>query len=281
MSRFGIILTHHDDAFPPHAVAQALEARGFDSLYVPENTHVPLDRPNTIRQFDGIERLARFYDPFTALSACAAVTERLHLGTSVSLLTQREPILTAQAIASLDHLAGGRLTIGIAGGFIAEAMEAYGSGFRARWHIVRERALAMRRIWCEERPSFSGEHVNFAPLRAPVRPYQRGGPPLMIGSNSKWVPARVADYADGWMTLRGRYPGDPLDDLKAACASAGRDFAELSVSLLDAPDDAGEAAASVARGYNELVWFSNETSRDALLGRLDRLAGLANTLRAG
>ena len=152
----GVCLVDHEAAQPPHELAALAERCGLDAFFVPENSHVPLERPGTIRRFDGIERLARFQDPFATLGACAAVTSRITLGTGVCLMTQRDAYLTANAAASLDHLSGGRLVLGVAGGFIRESMEEFGSPFGQRWRIVRERVEAMKKIWSEHAPVYDG-----------------------------------------------------------------------------------------------------------------------------
>ncbi|MGR8920210.1 MAG: TIGR03619 family F420-dependent LLM class oxidoreductase [Gammaproteobacteria bacterium] len=280
MPELGICFTHHGGELTPPAAAVAAEARGLDLFFVPENSHVPLERPGTPRQFDGIRRLADFHDPFITLAACAAVTRRIRLGTSVCLLTQREPAATAHTVASLDHLSDGRVIFGVAGGFIREAMENFGSPFESRWKIVRERVLAMRSVWSDARPGYRGDYVEMGPLPAPSPARQPAGPPVWIGSNSKWVPARVADYADGWLARPALYEGDPVADLRRACEARERRFDELSVALMGAPDDPGAAEACLARGYSQLIWFVGEETATAALNRLDQIAGWAGRLRA-
>ncbi|MEQ8662245.1 MAG: LLM class flavin-dependent oxidoreductase, partial [Gammaproteobacteria bacterium] len=260
----GICLVHHGDALAPQVIAAAAEARGLDALYLPENSHVPVARPATPRRVADIERLACFYDPFVALAACAATTRHIRLGTSVCLLTQRDARATARSVASLMSLAGDRLVLGVAGGFIREAMENHGSPFATRWRVVRERVAAMRTEWAAPSAGAAG----------------RAGPPVWIGSNSARVPARVAAWADGWMTRRELYPGDALADLRAACARAGRPFESLTVALMGAPLDATEACRAAVSGYGELVFTVGETTRDAILRRLDAVAALALQVRA-
>ncbi len=263
-----VCLTHHGDALPPQQVACEAERRGIDAFYLPENSHVPVARPGTRRAFEGIERLACFYDPFVTLAACAATTTHIRLGTGVCLLTQREPRATARVIASLRAMAGDRLVLGVAGGFIREAMENHGSPFPARWRVVRERVAAMRELWAAE--------ATTAPS---PRPSGRPGPPIWIGSNSRQVPARVAAYADGWMTREALYPGDAIADLRTACAEHGRDVDDITVALMAAPLDAAAASRALDAGYRELVYVVAETDADAMLRRLDAVAALARGLR--
>ena len=276
----GVCVVSHEGEVTPHEVAAATENAGLDALFVPENSHVPLARPGTIRQFDGIERLARFHDPFVTLGACAAVTQRIRLGTGVCLMTQRDPWVTANAVASLDRIAPGRIIVGVAGGFIRESMEDFGSSFRQRWKIVRERVEAMRCVWRDTQPEYSGEFAILDGSRPGVACSRESGPPVWIGSNSKTVPTRVARYADGWITVHESYPGDPLSDLKRVCDEQGRDFSDLTVALLNGPDDYDGAMRMLERGYHELHYFVGGSAGDGALADLERVAVLAERLRA-
>ena len=273
-------LVDHEAAQPPHLIAALAERCGLDAFFVPENSHVPLERPGTIRRFDGIERLARFQDPFATLGACAAVTSRITLGTGVCLMTQRDAYLTANAAASLDHLSGGRLVLGVAGGFIRESMEEFGSPFGQRWRIVRERVEAMKTIWSERAPVYDGAFTMLDGTRPGIRSRREAGPPVWIGSNSKSVPKRVARYADGWITVRGSYPGDPITDLDTACIEAGRDRAELTVALVDAPDEYDEAMRALEHGYAALHYFIGGRNGAGVTADLERIAALASRLRS-
>ncbi len=277
--RFGVCLLPTDQTLPPAALARAVEARGMDMLFFAENSHVPVKhRKNSYHRSDIIEPFARMHDSITALAACAAVTERIQLGTGVCLLTERDPLITAKAIATLDHLSGGRVLFGIAGGWIKEAIEHHGSSFKERWAIVRERALAIRTLWRDDPAEFHGEYVDFDPLWSHPKPLQAGGPPVYIGSNSDAVPARVADYADGWMPIYDRYAGDPLEDLRRACDEAGRDYAEMTVLLFGAPLDEGVLHDFIARGCDGFVFLVPPARQHEVLTVLDELALLRERL---
>lgn len=275
----GVLALATDRTPSPPRLAREVEARGLDMLFLPENSHIPRDRKRDWPPVEGLlDPLSRLYDPFVALSAAAAVTERLLLGFAVCLVTHRDPINTAKAVASLDLLSSGRVILGVAGGALDVAMRNHGTEFKTRWKVVRERVLAMRAIWAEEEASFSGEFVDFGPMWCYPKPLQPVGPPVWIGSNSKWVPGRVADYADGWIVYHGRYDGDAIADLRAACAQRERDFDELSVALADVPWDAGLAADFVARGYRKLI-FLLPPAEDPLHA-LDRVAALVEAIRS-
>jgi probable F420-dependent oxidoreductase len=249
-------------------------------LFFAENSHVPVKHSkNTYHRPDIVEPFARMYDSITALAACAAVTERIQLGTGVCLLTERDPITTAKSIASLDHLADGRVIFGIAGGWIREAMEHHGATFKERWRIVRDRALAIRTLWRDEPAEYHGDYVDFGPVWCYPKPRQAGGPPMYIGSNSGKVPARVADYADGWMPIYGRYEGDPLDDLRDACDAAGRDFGEMTTLLFDAPRDVAILENFISRGCDGFVFFVPPERYDDILHVLDEIAALCTRFK--
>ena len=272
---FGVCLLPTDQTLPPPALGQAVEARGLDMLFFAENSHVPVKhRKNAYHSDDLVQPFARMHDSITALAGAAAVTEHIRLGTGVCLLTERDPIITAKAIASLDHLSAGRVIFGIAGGWIKEAMEHHGSPFRDRWRIVRERALAIRTLWREDPAEFHGEYVDFDALWSHPKPQQAGGPPIYIGSNSDKVPARVAEYADGWMPIYDRYEGDPLDDLRAACDDAGRDFAEMTVLLFGAPMDPAVLEDFLARGCRGFLFLVPPERLSDVERVLDEIAAL-------
>lgn len=275
----GICLFFRNHDVSPPEMAIAVEERGFESLFVPENTHMPINR----RRADPLEQgrmksLGSLLDPFVTLSACAAVTNRINLGMSVCLLTHRDPIATARSVTSLDSISNGRLILGVAGGFVAEAMENHGSSFKKRWSIVREATLAMRAIWATEVAEFHGEYFDFDPIRTNSSPVQPGGPPIWIGSNSAAVPARVADYADGWLVFEGRYQGDAIADLRAACEDRGRDFNELTVSLMDAPQNITELRKRYEAGYRKFIFMIGVEQALECLVTLDDLSNLLDTV---
>ena len=275
MTRFGVCLLPTDQTLPPVELARAVEERKLDMLFFAENSHVPIKHSkNTYHRPEIVEPFARMHDSITALAACAAVTERIQLGTGVCLLTERDPITTAKSIATLDHLSDGRVIFGIAGGWIKEAMEHHGTSFKERWRIVRDRALAIRTLWRDDPAEYHGEYVDFEPMWCRPKPKQAGGPPMYIGSNSDKVPARVADYADGWMPIYGRYEGDPLDDLRDACDAAARNYDEMTTLLFDAPRDIAVIEDFIGRGCEGFVFFVPPERYDDVLSVLDEISTL-------
>ena len=282
MTRFGVCLLPTDQTLAPVDLARAVEDRDLDMLFFAENSHVPVTHSkNAYHRPEIVKPFARMHDSITALAACAAVTERIQLGTGVCLLTERDPITTAKSIATLDQLSNGRVIFGIAGGWIKEAMEHHGASFRDRWSIVRDRALAIRTLWRNDPAEYHGKYVDFDPVWSYPKPKQTGGPPMYIGSNSAKVPARVADYADGWMPIFGRYEGDPLEDLRKACDAAERDYDDMTTLLFDAPNDAAIIEDFIARGCDGFVFFVPPERYDDVLNVLDEISSLCARVNTG
>ena len=275
----GVCLFMRNHQVSPMDLAVAVEERGFGSLFVPENTHMPVQRRHASPYpEDRMRMLASLPDPFVTLSACAAVTTRIRLGISVCLLTHRDAIATAKSASSLDAISNGRLILGVAGGRIAEAMENHGASFKHRWKIVREKTLAMRAIWNQDEPEFHGEYVDFDPIVVDTKPLQVGGPPIWIGSNSAAVPDRVADYADGWIVFDGRYEGDAIADLRLACEKRGRDLSEISIVLMDPPQEYAGLQLRYNAGFREFIFMVTVDQASEVERSLDVLAHLKEKL---
>src|SRR6266513_3325635 len=179
---FGVLMFMTDYAISAPALAQALEERGFESLWVPEHSHIPLSRKTP---FPGGGDLPKQYydamDPFVMLSAAAAVTKRLKLGTGVCLVIQRDTIQTAKSVASLDQVSGGRFLFGIGGGWNAEEMEDHGTEFKTRFKLMRERVEAMKEIWTKYAAEYHGDLVDYGPMAAWPKPVQQPHPPVIVG----------------------------------------------------------------------------------------------------
>src|SRR3989475_3142690 len=162
-------------------LARALETRGFESLFVPEHTHIPVSRRSPFPGGGELpKRYSHTHDPFVALSFAAAATKKLKLGTGILLVPQHEPIVTAKSIASLDQLSGGRFIFGIGGGWNVEEMENHGARYETRFQLMRERILAMKALWTQEEASFHGEYVNLDPVWSWPKPAQRPPPPILL-----------------------------------------------------------------------------------------------------
>jgi len=277
--RFGITMFPTDYAIQPVALAQAAESRGFDSLFFPEHTHIPVSRATP---FPGGGDLPKMYwhthDPFVALGACAAATTDIRLGTGICLVIERDPITLAKEIASVDMISEGRFVLGIGAGWNREEMENHGANYRQRWAEVREKVLAMKAIWSEDEPEYHGEFVNFDPIWSYPKPVQAGGPPIWIGANSKWVFDRVAEYADGWMPIGGLGSGN-MEKMTEALQSRGRKIADLDLALFGAPTDADQLKGRIEQGFDELIFNLPAAPAEEILPQLDKLAELASSLR--
>src|SRR5262245_65769090 len=166
-------------------LARALEDRGFDSLFVCEHTHIPVKHSPFPNGGELPKRYSHTHDPFVALSFAAAATRTLKLGTGIALIPQRDPIVTAKAVASLDQLSGGRFILAMGGGWNVEEMENHGARYATRFKLLRERVLAMKELWSKEEAQFHGEYVNFDPVWLYPKPKQRPHPPILLGGASE------------------------------------------------------------------------------------------------
>ena len=258
-------------------LAREAEQRGFESLFVPEHTHIPASRRSP---WPGGGDLPREYwhtlDPFVALAAAAAATSTLRLGTGICLLTERDPIVNAKEAATLDFLSGGRFELAIGAGWNAEEMENHGTAFATRFRVMSERARAMKVIWTEEEPEFHGEFVDFDPIWSYPKPVQRPNPPILVGGETDHTLRRVVDWADGWFP-RGRGGFDPAEGmarLKAIADEAGRAMDTIDVSLFGAPPNREALDRAEEAGMTRAILALPSNDRDDVLRRLDRHAGL-------
>jgi len=280
-ARFGITMFPTDYSIQPVELARAVEERGLDSLFFPEHTHIPVSRKTP---FPGGGDLPKQYshthDPFVALGACAAVTKRIRLGTGICLVIQRDPITLAKEIATVDRLSDGRFVLGIGAGWNREEMQNHGADYANRWGLVREKILAMKAIWTQDEAEFHGEFVDFDPIWSYPKPAQRGGPPVWIGANSKWVFDRIAEYADGWMPIGGLGSGN-MERLKAACEARGRKVADITLALFGAPTSPDPLRGRIEQGFDELIFNIASEPADVVLPQLDQLAKVVTAIRKG
>jgi probable F420-dependent oxidoreductase len=275
--KYGVAMFPTDYAIQADALARELEARGFESLWLPEHTHIPTSRKSP---WPGGADLPRDYwhtlDPFVALGAAAAVTTTLMLGTGICLVIERDPIILAKEVASLDFISGGRVLFGIGGGWNAEEMEDHGTPFSERWKILRERISAMKAIWTQEEAEYHGKYVNFDKLWSFPKPVQKPYPPILMGGSGPHARQRAAEFDGHWMPIIGR---DPLDeaiaDLRQRAEKAGRDPAAVSVSLFGVRPDEGKLAAWRDLGVARVVFFVPSALAGTVLPLLDQYAAVA------
>ena len=266
-----------DFAMRIDALAREAEARGFESLFVPEHTHIPTSRRSP---WPGGAALPKAYwhalDPFVSLMAAAAATSTIRIGTGICLLTERDPLITAKEVASLDLLSNGRVEFGIGAGWNAEEMENHGTVFETRFRLMTDRAKAIKTVWSEEAPEYHGEFVDFDPVWSYPKPVQKPNPPILIGGESIHTLRRVVDFGDGWFPrARGGFdPAENLARLKAVADAAGRDMATLSISVSGAPADADVLQDYREAGIHRAILILPSAGEDEVLPALDRYAQL-------
>jgi probable F420-dependent oxidoreductase len=273
----GVVIFPTDQTIGPVELAQEAEARGFESLWVPEHTHIPAARRSPWPGGPDLpEHYRRTLDPFVALTAAAAVTERLKLGTGICLVAQHHPVSLAKTIASLDHLSNGRFVFGIGVGWNTEEMEHHGVDPDRRRSVVREHVLAMQQLWTQDAASFDGEHVRFDPSWSWPKPVSQPYPPVVMGGAGGPVTFRhVVEYCDGWMPIHGRRDVlSKLDQLRAACEAADRDPASVQLGVFGVPPDPEVMDGYATNGFTRLVFPLPQGGPDVVLPALDRLAPL-------
>ncbi|MGI5321433.1 LLM class F420-dependent oxidoreductase [Actinomadura nitritigenes] len=274
--RNGIVLFTSDRGITPAALAKAAEERGFDTFYVPEHTHIPVRR-DALHPTGGQDlpddRYTRTLDPWVSLATAAAVTERIGLATAVSLPVESDPITLAKTLATLDHLSGGRLTIGAGFGWNTDELADHHVPAAKRRTVLKEYLEAMRSLWTEEEASYDGEFVSFGPSWAYPKPPQ-GRIPVIIGAGGGPKTMRwIARHADGWMTTPIETGiADKAALLRREWADAGRP-GEPDVRILVAkrptPDDLAEWSAA---GASELIWGVPDADEAKVIEYLDKTA---------
>jgi probable F420-dependent oxidoreductase len=275
--RVGVCYFPTDYGIDARELARAAEERGFECLLFPEHTHIPTSRRTP---FPGGGELPRCYshthDPFVALSFAAAATTKILLGTGICLIPQRDPIVTAKCVASVDRLSGGRFIFGIGGGWNVDEMENHGARYQTRFKLMRERILAMKALWIREESAFHGEMVNFDPVWSYPKPTQRPHPPILLGGSSDYTLKRVVEFCDGWLPIAraGFNPKEAVARLRQAASAAGRDFATLSISAFAAPPEEAVLGEYRDAGIHRAVLAIPDQSRDEILGVLDKYARL-------
>ena len=275
---FGAAMFFTAAAMTPAELGPLLEERGFESLWVPEHSHIPLVRT---KAFPGGTELPRPYydimDPFLVLTAAAVATSTLKLGTGVCLINQRDPIQTAKLAASLDQLSGGRFLFGVGNGWNKEEMEHHGTNFETRHKLSRERIEAMKAIWSQDTAEYHGEFVNFAPMQTWPKPVQTPFP-IIVGGAFPYGARRAVRYDDGWIPGAGRTQhGDIAETLlhfHVMAREAGRDPGALPVTLFRVAEDLGRLHKYHDLGIARVVISLPAAKRETILPILDRWAPL-------
>jgi probable F420-dependent oxidoreductase len=282
--RVGVVIFPTDLSIRPDTLGRALEERGFESLWVTEHTHIPSSRRTPWPGGPELpDEYRRTLDPFVALTAAAAVTTKLKLGTGISLVAQHHPITLAKTTASLDFVSNGRFLFGIGVGWNEEEMEHHGVDPKQRRAIVREHVLAMKELWTNDEASFTGEHVQFSPTWSWPKPVQQPCPPVIMGGAGGPVTFRhIVEYCDGWMPIHGRRDVlDKLPMLHAAAEAAGRDPSTIDVGVFGCPPKPEVIDAYVEAGVSRVAIVIPPAPDDVVLPLLDRYAGIVERYNTG
>ena len=274
--RHGITIFATDQTIDIVRLAREVEDRGFDSLYLPEHTHIPVSRltPPPTGDAELAEEYRRTLDPFVALAGAAAVTERITLGTGILLPAQREPIVTAKAAATLDLLSSGRVVLGIGFGWNEDELADHGVAMADRRAVTREHVLAMQALWADEVAAFAGDHVHLSPSWSWPKPASGRVPVLIGGGAGPKMFAHIAEYADGWIPIGGAGLTAAIPELQRVVAEAGRDPSTLEIVPFGSLPDPGKLEHFASIGVTECVFRVPSAGADVVLPILDRWAEL-------
>jgi probable F420-dependent oxidoreductase len=266
-----------DYGMEPVELARAVEERGFESLLLPEHTHIPVSRDTPYPAGGELPpEYSHTHDPFTALAAMAAVTERIKLGTGVCLIIQRDPIVTAKEVATVDRISGGRFLFGIGAGWNREEMENHGTDYRTRFTRMRESVEAMKAIWAEDEAEYHGKIVDFDPIWCWPKPVQRPHPPVLVGGLGEKVLDRVVAYGDEWIPNRIKSPeelGERIGELQRRAEAAGR--GRIPVTMFGAKPEARLLERLRDAGVTRSMFYLPAAERGEVERGLDSLTEVA------
>ena len=276
---FGASIFFTDYSISPAELAAALEERGFDALWVAEHSHIPVPRRTPAP--GGGELPKRYYDvmdPFVTLTAAAAATKRLKVGTGICLVIQRDTIQTAKLVASLDQASGGRFLFGIGGGWNAEEMEDHGTVFATRFKKMREQVEAMKAIWTQSKPEYQGELVRFPPMMAWPKPVQKPHPPVIVGGAFPHAARRAIRYGDGWIPQAARTGYSEIAELipqfREMAKAAGRDPDSIEITVWFPRRESDLMKRYQELGVSRIVFNLDSDKADAVLPVMDQWAAL-------
>lgn len=278
--KIGIAMFPTDKAIQPVELAQAVEERGFESLWFPEHSHIPASRITPWGGREGApplpEEYWRTHDQFVALGAAAAVTKKIMLGTGITLVAQRDPLWLAKECASLDLISEGRFILGIGYGWNKEEMANHGIKYNERRSIVRESMLACRELWNNEEAEFHGDHFDFTSSWSWPKPVQDGGPKVLLGGAAGPKTIKdIIEFCDGWMPISGRHDlVDPIQEVRNAAEDAGRDPNTLEFGQFGSPADSAVLESLTIAGVSRAVLWVPPSGADIVLPLLDSFTKL-------
>ena len=283
MLKIGAVMFFTSYSMQPAPLARALEERGFESLWVPEHTHIPSSRKTPYRV--GGPLIRPYYDimdPFLALNTAATVTTNLRIGTGVALIPQRDPIVTAKVVSSIDQLSQGRFLFGVGNGWNQDEIENHGTDFKSRHKLARERIEAMKAIWGQEEPEYHGELVNFDKMKQWPKPVQKPHPPIIVGGAFPYAARRAIRYGDGWIprwdVLDKTGIGVVVEQFRKMAVEAGRDLETLPITIFRVPDELDRLRYCEEIGIDRVVFTLPAEKEDRIMPILDRWADLKRQL---
>lgn len=274
---FGINFFPTDTTLQPIELARAVEARGFDSLWFAEHSHIPVSRATPWGGVPGAsplpEKYWRTHDQLTSLAACAAVTDTIRLGTGINLIAQRDPIWTAKEAATVDVLSGGRLQFGIGYGWNVEEMAGHGTDYSERRALTREKILMMKSLWTDEVASFNGELISLEPSWAWPKPVQKPHPPIIMGAGAgpKTI-AHMVEFCDGWIPLGRHEIGPKVGEVRRALEDSGRDPESFQLINYGSRTDPDQIEMLMGLGFDEAVFSVDSVASEQVIEKLDEIS---------
>ncbi|MEV6930772.1 LLM class F420-dependent oxidoreductase [Dactylosporangium sp. NPDC051485] len=267
--KFGFIMFPTREAIPPGEFGALLEDRGFESLFMPDHTHIPAVTPERYDVLNIAPEFKNGMDAFVALGAIAQATTTLTIGTAVLLVSERDPIITAKEVASVDVLSGGRMQFGVGPGWIYQEMRHHGTDPADRFRVMRERVEAMQHIWTHDVATYHGEFVNFDHITSWPKPVQRPHPPILVAGNGPRVAERVIAYGDEWIPMLRPGVLDHITHFKKTARKPGTDE-PIPVTLFGG--DLADVDAYAAAGVDRVLFWVRPTPSKAMIEIVDNIA---------
>ena len=272
---FGVMMFVTEYSMSPPDLAIAAEERGFESIWIPEHSHIPTSRKSP---FPGGGDLPKIYydamDPFVALGAAASVTKNIRLATGICLVVQRDPLQTAKEVATLDQISGGRFIFGVGAGWNLEELADHGTNPKTRGRLLDERIEAMKVIWANEKAEYHGDFVDFDEMMTWPKPVQKPHPPIVVGGSFPHGARRAIALGDEWMPVGGR-DADVVDirsQFRQMAAEAGREPDSLGLSVYGAPNDLEKNQRLSDNGITRAVFRLPSEKADTVLPLMDEAA---------
>ncbi len=272
----GLLIFPTDITIDPVTLGREAEARGFESLWFPEHSHIPVSRTTPWGGREGAPPLPQEYwrshEQFTALAAISSVTSTLKLATGITLLAQRDPIWTAKQAATLDYLSDGRLLFGVGYGWNKEELASHGVKYTERRARLRECALTLKALWTQEEASFQGDFISLEPSWAWPKPKSDPHPPIILGGTAgPKTAADIAEFCDGWMPIGARTLDKGWKEIVTACEAIDRDPSTVELGIFAAPPNQDELDSLAERGVKRAIFALPQGPEAEVMEALDKL----------